>query len=50
LRKNLFVNPELANTVESHLTSTKKEIEKFEVEIRKIQNDYKKLEDKEIVI
>lgn len=50
LRTNLFVNPELANTVESHLTSTKKEIEKFEVEIRKIQNDYKKLKDEEIVI
>lgn len=50
LRTNLFVNPELANIVESHLTSTKKEIEKFEVEIRKIQNDYKKLKDEEIVI
>lgn len=50
LRTNLFVNPELANIVESHLTSTRKEIEKFEVEIRKIQNDYKKLKDEEIVI
>ena len=50
LRTNLFVNPELANVVESHLTSTRKEIEKFEVEIRKIQNDYKKLKDEEIVI
>lgn len=49
-RTNLFVNPELANIVESHLTTTKKEIEKFEVEIRKIQNDYKKLKDEEIVI
>jgi MoxR-like ATPase len=50
LRTNLFVNPELANIVESHLTATRKEIEKFEVEIRKIQNDYKKLKDEEIVI
>jgi len=50
LRTNLFVSPELANIVESHLTSTRKEIEKFEVEIRKIQNDYKKLKDEEIVI
>lgn len=50
LRTNLFVNPELANIVESHLTETRKEIEKFEVEIRRIQNDYKKLKDEEIVI
>ncbi len=50
LRTNLFVNPELANIVETHLTATNKEIEKFEVEIRKIQNDYKKLKDEEIVI
>jgi MoxR-like ATPase len=50
LRINLFVNPELANIVESHLTETRKEIEKFEVEIRKIQNDYKKLKDEEIIL
>ena len=50
LRINVFVNPELANIVESHLTATNKEIDKFEVEIRKIQNDYKKLKDEEIVI
>lgn len=50
LRTNLFVNPELANIVETHLTATNKEIEKFEVEIMKIQNDYKKLKDEEIVI
>jgi MoxR-like ATPase len=49
LRTNLFVKPELANIVETQLTATKKEIEKFEVEIRKIQNDYKKLKDEEIV-
>jgi MoxR-like ATPase len=50
LRINLFVNPELANIVESHLTATRKEIEKFEVEFRKIQNDYKKLKNEEIII
>lgn len=49
LRTNLFVNPELGDIVESHLIATKKEIEKFEVEIRQIQNDYKKLKDEEIV-
>lgn len=49
LRINLFVNPELANVVEKHLTDTSKEIEKFELEIRKIQNDYQKLKDDEIV-
>jgi MoxR-like ATPase len=50
LRTNIFVNPALANVVESHLTKTQKEIEKYEVEIRKIQNDYKKLKDEEIII
>ncbi|GHS99395.1 hypothetical protein FACS189421_09770 [Bacteroidia bacterium] len=40
----------LANIVETHLTNTQKEIEKYEVEIRKIQNDYKKLKDEEVVI
>jgi len=50
LRTNIFVNPVLANIVESHLTITQKEIEKYEVEIRNIQNDYKKLKDEEIEI
>jgi MoxR-like ATPase len=50
LRINIFVNPELANIVENHLTATRKEIEKFEVEIRSIQNDYKKLKDEEIIV
>lgn len=50
LRTNLFVNPVLANIVETHLTNTQKEIEKYEVEIRKIQNDYKKLKDEEVVV
>jgi MoxR-like ATPase len=50
LKTNLFVNPALANIVESHLTATQKKIEKYEVEIHKIQNDYKKLKDEEIVV
>ena len=50
LRTNIFVNPVLANIVESHLTKTQREIEKYEVEIRGIQNGYKKLKDEEIVI
>ncbi|GIV44955.1 MAG: ATPase [Bacteroidia bacterium] len=50
LRTNLFVGPALANIVESHLDQTRKEIEKLEIEIRSIQNDYKKLKDEEIII
>ena len=50
LRVNAFVNPALANIVEAHLTKTQKEIEKYEVEIRKIQHDYKKLKDEEIIV
>ncbi|KAF0204714.1 MAG: MoxR-like [Bacteroidetes bacterium] len=50
LRTNLFANPELANIVESHLADTLKDIEKIEVEIRKIQNDYKKLKDEVIIL
>jgi MoxR-like ATPase len=50
LRVNLFVNAVLANIVESHITEAKKEIEKIEVEIRRMQNDYKKLKDEETII
>jgi MoxR-like ATPase len=50
LRTNLFVLPELANIVEIHITETIKNIEKIEMEIKKIQNDYKKLKDEEVVI
>jgi len=50
LRTNVFVNPVFANIVETHLTKTQKEIEKYEVEIRNIQNDYKKLKDEEVVV
>ena len=50
LRTNVFVNPVFANIVETHLQKTQREIEKYEVEIRKIQNDYKKLKDEEVVL
>lgn len=50
LRINLFVHPERANIVESHIAEKRKEIEKIEIEIRKIQNDYKKLKDEEKII
>jgi len=50
LRTNLFVSPELANVVESHINSTIKDIEKIELTIREIQNYYKNLKDEEIVI
>jgi len=50
LRTNLFVDPSLANIVESHITATQKAIEKIELEIREMQNGYKKLKDEEIVV
>ena len=50
LRTNLFVKPELADIVESHITTTLKAIEKIELEIREIQNSYKKLKDEEVVL
>jgi MoxR-like ATPase len=50
LRTNIFVNPELANIVESNITATIKKIEKLEVDIREIQNGYKKLKDEEVVL
>jgi MoxR-like ATPase len=48
LRTNLFVEPELANIVETHITEVQKNIEKIEVEIRRIQHGYKQLKDEEI--
>lgn len=50
LRTNLFVNPELANIVGSPLIDTRKEIEKLELGIRKIQNDYKSLTNEDTII
>jgi MoxR-like ATPase len=50
LRTNLFVDPRRAYIVEDHITETIKEIEKIEVNIRAIQNGYKKLEEKDVVL
>jgi MoxR-like ATPase len=50
LRTNLFVSPEMANIVEAHLDLTFKEIEKLEIKLKKIKNDYKKLKDEVINI
>jgi MoxR-like ATPase len=50
LRSNIFVNPVLANIVESHLTKTQEEIGKHEVEIRSIRKAYKELKDEEKVV
>jgi MoxR-like ATPase len=49
LRTNIFVAPELANIVESHLTKTLREIQKYEVEIRDIRNGYKSLKEETVV-
>jgi MoxR-like ATPase len=50
LRTNLFVKPELANIVETHIAATMKDIEKLELRIREIQSGYKKLKDEEVVL
>jgi len=50
LRTNLFVAPKMANIVETHITVTQKEIEKIELEIKGIQNGYKKLKNEEVVL
>ncbi|OWY23364.1 ATPase [Sphingobacteriales bacterium UPWRP_1] len=50
LRVNLFVDPALANIVETHITDKRKAIEKLEVEVKSIQSDYKALKDGEVVI
>ena len=50
LRVNLFVAPDWAKIVESHITATIKEIEKIEVSIREIQNGYKNLKNEDIVL
>ena len=45
LAVNLFVNPSLAEIVETNLNSTQKSIEKLEVEVRRIQHYYENVED-----
>lgn len=50
LRTNLFVNPVLANVVETHITATQKEIEKIQLDVLKTQSVYKKLKGEEVVV
>ena len=45
IRVNLFVKPDLAQYVETHIADTKKELEKLIFEIRGIQDNYKCLKD-----
>lgn len=45
LRVNLFVNPTLADIVETNLNDTQREIEKLEVEANRIQHYYENIED-----
>jgi len=49
LRTNLFVEPALANIIESHISSTQKEIEKIKLSVLEMQNGYKKLKNNDIV-
>jgi len=45
LRVNLFVNPSLAEIVENNLISLEKEIDKVEIEVKRIQHYYENVED-----
>jgi hypothetical protein len=49
-RTNLFVNHELSDIVLSRIKDVIKEIDKAQLTIKNIQNDYKKLEDGEVVV
>ena len=50
LRTNFFVSLDLAKIVESHLSKTEEEIGKYQVEINKIQDSYKRIENKKEVV
>ena len=50
IRDNIFGSDSFVYAIESHITATIKEIEKFEVDIRAIQNGYKKLKDEEVIV
>jgi MoxR-like ATPase len=50
LRTNLFVRPELANIVESHITAMHNQIEQLELQIQNIQTGYKNIKDEEILL
>jgi len=46
IKVNLFVNPTLAEIVESNLISLEKEIDKIEIELKRIQHYYENVKDK----
>jgi MoxR-like ATPase len=45
IKVNLFVNPSLAEIVESNLISLEKEIDKIDIEVKRIQHYYENVED-----
>lgn len=45
IKVNLFVNPALAEIVENNLISLEKEIDKIEIEVKRIQHYYENVED-----
>jgi MoxR-like ATPase len=49
LRENIFVEPEYAASVESHIPNLLKEIEKKELDITLVKNTYKKIKNEEAV-
>ncbi|MDR0568804.1 MAG: AAA family ATPase [Spirochaetaceae bacterium] len=50
LRTNLFVKPELANIVESHITAMQNQILRIELDIKDIQQSYKTIKDEELML
>ncbi len=50
LRVNIFVHPELAEFVDTHVEFTRQDLEKLDIELKQIQHNYKTLEDAEIII
>ncbi|MDR0562158.1 MAG: AAA family ATPase [Spirochaetaceae bacterium] len=49
-RTNLFVKPELANIVESHITAMQNQIEQLMREIQELQKTYKNIKDEEVML
>ncbi|MDR0524431.1 MAG: AAA family ATPase [Spirochaetaceae bacterium] len=49
-RTNLFVKPELANLVESHITAMQNQILRLELDVKDIQNTYKTIKDEEVML
>lgn len=49
IRINLFVNPSFAEFVERNITDTNKLLEKLELDLKQIQNNYKNLKEDELI-